>query len=599
MERSAALSALFALIMAAGGGLGGTRAHAQQAPAGDSPSRGSSPEQTLTLHYWQAPSILIPYLSDGDKDSEAASLSLEPLANYGPDGQLVPRLATVIPTRANGGIGNDGRTITWNLKQGVRWSDGTPMTAEDVIFTWKYCTAHDSGCQQREDFREVAAITAVDPHQVRIEFSQPQVYPYSIFTGAAMPILSKRQFGDCLGVVARACAEERLPAGTGPYRVTEFTANRDADYVKNPFFHGPEPYFDKVLVRGGGTALDGARAVLEKGTADYGWNVQAEPQVLRELALQGVGRMAVAFGGLVERIYINQTNPNEDLGEQRSEYDDGQNPHPFLTFPPIVQALSMAIDRNTIAEQLYGFAGRPECNVIAAPPDYVSAANDTCLTQDLAGANSLLDTHGVVDNDGDGIREHQGIPLHITFQTSTNAVREATHDLLQGWWRQIGVSSDLVQHDASIFFGGDPALQKGQTYIRFFADVQMFANSTGIDPEQFLSNKLCSAIPESENRWTGGNVSRACNETYDALFAQLRTTPLGPQRQQLVKQLNDLILQQGHEIPLINRGIMSVIAKSLRGFAANPWDGQLWNVAQWSRAEPSDRAQGEPLGVEQ
>ena len=587
MRGFTALPLLLALTIAPGSGLGGARVGAQ-GTAGDPPS-GSSAGQTLRLHYWQAPSLLIPYLSNGDKEEAAASLSLEPLASYGPDGRLVPRLATVIPSRANGGIGADGRTITWNLKQGVRWSDGSPMTAEDVVFTWKYCTAHGSGCQKQDVFNKVAAIKAVDPHRVRIEFIQPQTYPYSVFTGAGMPILSKRQFGDCLGVVARACAEERLPLGTGPYRVAEFTANQDVAYTRNPFFHGQQPYFDRVLLSGGGTALDGARAVLEEGTADYGWNVQAEPQVLQELEARGLGRLAVAFGSLVERIYMNQTNPDQSLGEQRSEYNDGRNPHPFLTFSPIVQAMSMAIDREMIAEKLYGFAGRPECNSIAAPPDYVSTANDACLIQDIAGANALLDDHGVVDDDGDGIRDYQGTPLHITFQTSANAVREATHDLLQDWWQEIGISTDLVQHDASIFFGGDPVLQKGQTHARFFADAQMFADTGPVDPEQFLARGLCSAIPESENRWTGGNISRACNENYDALFEQLRKTPTGPKRQQLVKQLNDLVIQQGYEIPLINRGITSAIANSLQGFEPNPWDSELWNIAQWSRLDASGR----------
>lgn len=577
---------LLALVMAPGSGLiWGNRAGAQ-GTAGDE-STDLSSGQTLTLHYWQAPSLLIPYLSDGDKDEEAASLSLEPLASYEPDGRLVPRLATVIPSRANGGIGADGRTITWILKEGVRWSDGSPMTAEDVVFTWKYCAAHDSGCQQRDAFENVAAITAVDPHRVQIQFTQANAYPYTVFTGPSMPIISERQFGDCLGVEARACAEERLPLGTGPYRVTGFTANQDATYAKNPFFHGQQPYFDLVLLNGGGTALDGARAVLEEGTADYSWNVQAQPQVLQDLEAKGLGRISVAFGSLVERIYMNQTNPSHDLGEQRSEYNDGQNPHPFLTFPPIVEAMSMAIDRKMIAEKLYRFAGRPECNFIAAPPDYVSTANDTCLVQNIAGANALLDAHGVIDHDGDGIRDYNDIPLHITFQTSANAVREATYDLLQGWWQQIGISTDLVQQDASIFFGGDPVLDKGQTYVRFFADAQMFAEITEVDPEKSLSNGLCSAIPKSGNRWTGGNVSRACNENYDALFEQLRTTPIGPKRQQLVKQLNDLIIQQGYEIPLINRGVTSAIANSLQGFEPNPWDTQLWNITQWSRLDSS------------
>ena len=85
----------------------------------------------------------------------------------------------------------------------------------------------------------------------------------------------------------------------------------------------------------------------------------------------------------MERIVLNQTNPDPTLGEDRSEYLDGTNPHPLLTFPPIPQAMSMAIDRSLISEQLYGFAGEPTCNLIVGPPSYVSTANDGCLAQDI------------------------------------------------------------------------------------------------------------------------------------------------------------------------------------------------------------------------
>ena len=434
---------------------------------------------------------------------------------------------------------------------------------------------------------------ALDARRVQIRFQQPKPYPYGVFTGAKMPIISARQFGDCLGVVARSCAEARLPLGTGPYRITDFTADEGVAYVRNPFFHGEHPYFDRVVLEGGGTALESAAAVLQEGTADYGWNLQADHQLLREMEDQGLGKLAVAFGGYVERIYINQTNPSPALDERRSSYENGDNPHPFLTFPPIAQAMSMAIDRSAIAEQLYGFKGRPECNAVAAPADYISTANDACLVQDIDGAKALLDQHGVVDEDQDGIRDYGGTPLRITLQTTANPIREATQDRIRDWWRQIGISTDLIQRDATVFFGGDPILDKGETYYRFFADAQMFTRTAEVDPENMLYDITCNAMPSHENKWTGANISRACNRDYDALFAQLRQTPPGPQRQQLVKQLNDLIVGNGYEIPLINRGITFAVANTLQGFEANPWDSQLWNVAQWYRLESSEQDKGE------
>ena len=85
--------------------------------------------------YWQAPSILNPYLSGGTKDVEAASMILEPLERHDDAGNLVPWLAESVPTVANGGVSGDLTTITWTLREGLVWSDGSPVTSADVVFT--------------------------------------------------------------------------------------------------------------------------------------------------------------------------------------------------------------------------------------------------------------------------------------------------------------------------------------------------------------------------------------------------------------------------------------------------------------------------------
>ena len=211
------------------------------------------------------------------------------------------------------------------------------------------------------------------------------------------------------------------------------------------------------------------------------------------------------------------------------------NPHPYLTFKPIRQAMSLAIDRGRIAEDLYGFAAEPTCNLLTGPPIYFSAANDGCLLQDIEGVNRLLDDNGVLDTDGDGVREYNGVPLRITYQTSVNAIRQDTQVLVRGWWRQIGIETELVQHDASVFFGGDPVADKEASYRRFFADVQMYASGSGIDPQQSLSGPLRKHIPTKGNNWALGDIARSCNSEYDRLYAQLEQTQIGPEREALGK----------------------------------------------------------------
>ena len=556
------------------------------APPTPEPTQAPAPpvEKTLTLLYWQAPSVPGSYLSAGAKDVDAGAITLDPLAKYDPDGNLAPALAAEIPTLENGGFSRDLTSITWKLKEGLKWSDGSDVSAEDVVFTRRYCVNEETGCTSESSFDGIASVEALDSLTVKITFEAPTPYPYQAFVGAGAPIISRAQFADCIGAAATTChAQNNAPLGTGPYRIIDFKANEQAVYERNPFYRGPSPYFDRVLLKGGGDAVSAARAVMERGEADYAWNIQVEPEVLAGLEEAGLATVVVAFTSLVERIVVNQTNPAPALGDDRSEYLEGQNPHPFLSFKPIRSAMSLAIDRSRIAEDFYGFAGEPTCNLITGPPNYASTANDGCLPQDIDGANRLLDDNNVLDTDGDGIREYNGAPLRITYQTSTNAIRQDTQALVRDWWRQIGIETELVHHDASVFFGGDPVADREASYRRFFADAQMYADGSGIDPQQSLSGALCKHIPTRENNWAFGNIPRSCNPEYDSLYAQLGQTQIGPEREALVKRMHDMDVQGYYEIPLVERGAVSAHLNTLQGIRINGWDSELWNIAEWRR----------------
>ena len=556
------------------------------APPTPEPTQAPAPpvEKTLTLLYWQAPSVPGSYLSAGAKDVDAGAITLDPLAKYDPDGNLAPALAAEIPTLENGGFSRDLTSITWKLKEGLKWSDGSDVSAEDVVFTRRYCVNEETGCTSESSFDGISSVEALDSLTVKITFEAPTPYPYQAFVGAGAPIISRAQFADCIGAAATTChAQNNAPLGTGPYRIIDFKANEQAVYERNPFYRGPSPYFDRVVLRGGGDAISAARAVMERGEADYAWNIQVEPEVLAGLEEAGLATVVVAFTSLVERIVVNQTNPDPALGDDRSEYLEGQNPHPFLSFKPIRSAMSLAIDRSRIAEDFYGFAGEPTCNLITGPPNYASTANDGCLPQDIDGANRLLDDNNVLDTDGDGIREYNGVPLRITYQTSTNAIRQDTQSLVRDWWRQIGIETELIHHDASVFFGGDPVADREASYRRFFADAQMYADGSGIDPQQSLSGALCKHIPTRENNWAFGNIPRSCNPEYDSLYAQLEQTQIGPEREALVKRMHDMDVQGYYEIPLVERGAVSAHLNTLQGVRINGWDSELWNIAEWRR----------------
>jgi len=156
----------------------------------------------LNIIYWQAVSILNPFLSSGTKDIEAASLVIEPLAKYDEKGNMVANLVDEIPTVGNGGVSEDLKSITWKLSDGLVWSDGSKVTSADVAFTAAYCMHPEGGCAQISNFTDVESVEEIDESTVKVVFSVAKPFPYGPFVGSQSPILQKAQFEDCMGAKA-------------------------------------------------------------------------------------------------------------------------------------------------------------------------------------------------------------------------------------------------------------------------------------------------------------------------------------------------------------------------------------------------------------
>ncbi|GLQ17517.1 peptide ABC transporter substrate-binding protein [Maritalea porphyrae] len=541
--------------------------------------RGSAGQ--LNIVYWQAASILNPFLSGGTKDIDASSLILEPLANYRPDGSMDPTLAEEIPTVENGGVAADLRSITWKLKKGVTWSDGSAFTANDVVFSANYCMHPEGGCNAASNFADVESVEALDDHTVRVNFSVAKPFPYGPFVGATSPVIQEAQFKDCMGAKAPECSEANFgPIGTGPFKVNEFRANDVITYTANENYRDPnQPAFATAVFKGGGDAASAARSVLETGEFDYAWNLQVEPEILSQMEAAGKGKVVSAFGTSVERLMVQLTNPDPALGDLRGTVEGG--PHPFLSDINVRKALSLAIDRQILVDAGYGPAGQVTCNVLPAPAIYASTANDACKTQDIDAANKLLDDAGWAKG-GDGIRAKDGVRLSILYQTSTNSVRQGTQALIKQMWSQIGVETELRNIDAAVFFGGDQS--SPDTFQKFFADIEMYTNNfDGTDPEAYMGNWVCSEIPSPANQWIGNNMPRFCSEEYDALSKEMAQTASLEDRAAMAKKMNDMLMQEYVMIPLIHRGRVSAHSNKLGNVELNPWDSELAYAEEWTR----------------
>ena len=535
---------------------------------------------TVNIIYWQAPSTLNPFLSGGTKDVESASLIIEPLARFDETGQIQPWLAEAIPTVENGGITEDLTQITWKIKEGLVWSDGSAFTSADVKFTYEYCTHPEGGCAQATKFENISTVETPDDLTVVVTFDGPTPYPYTAFVGGESPIIQKAQFEACIGAAASTCTEQNFgPIGTGPFVVTEFRTNDVIAYKANPNYReAGKPAFAEVNFKGGGDAEAAGRAVMQTGEFDYAWNLQLAPDVIAQMETGGKGVPVAAFGTAVERIMLNNTNPDPALGpDERSVV----RPHPFLQDPAVYNAMSLAIDRPLLAEIGYGPAGRPTCNWVPAPAA-VASTKLKCDVQDIEGAKAMLEGAGWVDSNGDGVREKDGVELRVLYQTSTNAVRQDFQALIKEWWEEIGIATELRNINASVFFGGDAG--SPDTFQKFYADVEMYTNIfNGTDPQAYLSNALCDKAPSPASQWQGENISRFCDPAYDAKWEELSKTFDPAKRAELAKELNDMVVQGGGMIPLVHRGRVSAHSTTLGGVKLNVWDSELWNIADWYR----------------
>ncbi len=543
---------------------------------GTSSESASTDLATLKLLYWQAPTTLNPHLSPGTKDREAASPVLEPLAAYTADETLEPILAAEIPTLENGGISPDSKTVTWKLKSDVLWSDGKAFTADDVAFTYSFITTPEVGATSGEFYGEVESVEAVDDLTVKITFKQPTPAPMSPFVGGSGMILPEHIFQDYLGANARSAPGNTAPVGTNAFQVKEFKPGDTIVYEPNPNFRGEAPAFSTVEMKGGGDAVSAARAVLQTGEADYAWNVQAEPAVLTQLEADGKGGMTYVFKPMMERIYINFSDPNKEVNGEKSQKD---TPHPFLSEKPVREAISLAIDREAITNQLYGEAGTVATNFVVSPNKYASPNTDYEFSLEKAAA--LLDTAGWKDTNNNGIRDKDGVELDILFTSSVNPVRQKTQEIIKQSLESIGMSVELKSVEAGVYFGD---ATNPESVHQFNADLQLFAfDSETPEPDSYMELYACDQISQKENQWSKENSSRYCNPEYDALLAQLATETDLDQRTNLFIAMNDLLIEDVALIPLVQRSDAYAVASSLTDLEFTPWAASTWKINDWGK----------------
>jgi peptide/nickel transport system substrate-binding protein len=529
----------------------------------------------LKVLWWQGPTLLNPHFAVGTKDQDGSRLFYEPLAAWDRAGDLRAKLAANIPSRENGQLAADGRSVIWKVKQGVTWHDGKPLTADDVVFTWEYSSNPATATVTSGSYKDVA-VEKIDKYTVLVKFQKPTPFWADTFVGWAGCIIPKHLFGDYIGAKSRDAPTNLKPVGTGPYLFKDFKPGDLITGEINPNYHEPNrPYFDAIELKGGGDAVSAARAVLQTGEYHFAWNLQVEDEILTRLEKGGRGRVLVTHGGGIEHMQLNNTDPWTEVDGERSSL---KTKHPLLSDPAVRQALSMLIDKKSIQDHIYGRIGIATANYINNPERFRSKT--TKFEFDVDKANAVLDKAGWVRG-ADGIRAKDGKKLKFVYQTSINQPRQKTQAIVKQAAQKAGIEMELKSVTASVFFSSDVA--NPDTYTKFYADLQEYSNGMNApDPEVFLRQFCSWEASTKENKWQGRNITRWQNQEYDDIHkaAQVELDPI--KRAAMLIKLNELAVNNVVIIPIVARpstvGLNNQLVAEISG-----WDNNTWDIANWYR----------------
>jgi peptide/nickel transport system substrate-binding protein len=529
----------------------------------------------LKVLWWQAPTLLNPHFATGTKDQDGSRLFYEPLAGWDADGNLRPLLAESIPGREDGTLAADGKSVTWKLKKGVKWHDGQPFTADDVVFTWEYARNPETATVTNGIYRDVT-VEKVDQHTVTVKFKEPTPFWAEAFVGAAGMIIPKHLFADYAGAKSREAPTNLKPVGTGPYKFKDFKPGDMVAGVINTDYHQDnKPHFDAIEMKGGGDAVSAARAVLQTGEFDFGWNMQVEDEILQRLEKGGKGRVVINNAGFIEHIQINFTDPWTEVDGERSSI---KTKHPTLSDPAVRQALALLVDKDSVEKHIYGRTGRASANFIYNPERFRS--KNTRYEFNVDKAIEVLEKAGWKKG-ADGIREKDGKKLKFLYQTSINQPRQKNQAIVKQACQKAGIDIELKAVTASVFFSSD--VSNPDTYPHFYADLQMYNNGPQQpDPALFLRQFCSWEVAAKANKWQGRNITRWQSKEYDEIYkaAQSELDPV--KRAAMMIKMNDMVVNDHVVIPVVARPVVTAVSNKLV-VELTGWDNNTWDLASWYR----------------
>jgi len=473
---------------------------------------------------------LNPFSYRGALSWEALNLTYNMLYDVDTENHVRAQLAVEVPTLENGGISADGMTYTIKLKPELKWSDGEPLTAEDVRWTFEFCRKNVGVLGGLAfPFMAVKKTTALDETTVQIEFNEPRVG----FEYTALTVLPKHIWGRMSPEEAAAFANEPPIVGSGPFCIAHYKAGSYMSLERNPNYWGQQPAVEEVvyaiyqnpqtmvfdLESGVLDAADGLSALQFKQVDDLP-DVEGVPYNYRDW----------------EYLCINCF---------QGATSDG---HPVLRDVEFRQALNWAVDREKLSTVAYNGFAEPATTIM--PPDtwinpdfHFQPAEDALYGFDLEKANQLLDEAGYARN-AEGKREFKGKPIELRLYTRVGFPQEeAAAKLIVGWFRDVGLQVDLSVVDEATMFDAEYSM-KGSSwapnYDMFISNWPGFAD-IGTTLDCFTSEAL--QLVYSEPGWT--------NAEYDDLWVKQYAAIDPEERKELIWRMQEIFYEESPHLVLV------------------------------------------------
>lgn len=482
--------------------------------------------------------------------------------NFDDQNNALPILAAEVPSQQNGGVSADGRTITIKLRDGMTWSDGQPLTADDFVFTYQMITSASNNIIPTQYFDPslyttlVESVTAPDAKTVVVTFKEPYAPWLSALWKVVLPKHILEPVYQSAGSIQSADWNQSPTVGCGPFIFQNRAAGQSVTFVANDHYWLGRPKLDEIDVRF--VADDDAKIqALQSGQADLSVFLTNSAMYALELKNSGL-QLLNADPGYVEGLFF---------------YLGDENSNPALKDIRVRQAIAMGIDRQKMIGDLLGSGQAAAASYWDNTP-YVDPSVKP-WPYDPEKAKQLLDEAGWVDSNSNGTRDKDGIELVLSYGTTTNTVRQAVQNSIKTQLADLGITLDLQNIDENQFFqwysNGGP-VAAGQY------DIFEYAPRTKNYPDPGTNDFLCSQVPSANGE--GENWSWICDENLDKLL-QLQDTQMDfQQRQQTFLQISKIIYDNAYFIGLWNDPDVWAASQRLKNVRLSGVT-TFFNIAEW------------------